>query len=112
MRRAGATAYRPPMKSLRLLQFQSRPTHVLGLGTEDTKLGVYSKWVPLISHIIRPSVELEFYDYSAERGRLELDNRALHRDPRAHAQYLRLVNRILSQEMQARHSVTARSSKW
>jgi uncharacterized sulfatase len=80
--------------------FNRAPTHVLGLRTEDTKLGVYSKWVPLTSHIIRPSVELEFYDYSTERGRLELDNLALHHDPREYAAYLRLINVLLPQEMQ------------
>jgi hypothetical protein len=56
--------------------FNRSPTHVLGLRTEDTKLGVYSKWVPLTSHVIHPSIEVEFYDYSTTQGQLELDNTA------------------------------------
>ena len=56
--------------------FNNAPTHVLGLRTKDTKLGVYAKWIPLTSRIIQPSIELEFYDLSTTRGQLELDNTA------------------------------------
>src|SRR5215831_12208807 len=47
-----------------IYNFNNSPTNILGLRTEDTKLGVYTKWVPLTSRIIPSSIELEFYDYS------------------------------------------------
>ncbi len=56
------------------VNFNRSPTHILGLRTEDTKLGLYSKWVPFTSHIIPTSKELEFYDYSTTDGKLELNN--------------------------------------
>jgi uncharacterized sulfatase len=61
--------------------FNSAPTHVLGIRTEDTKLGLYAEWVPPTSHIISRSIELEFYDYSTISGQLELNNTASS-DPR------------------------------
>jgi hypothetical protein len=54
--------------------FNVAPTHILGLRTEEGKLGVYAEWFPFTSQIIRRSIELEFYDYSTRRGRLELDS--------------------------------------
>jgi hypothetical protein len=56
--------------------------------------------VPLTSYVVRPSVELEFYDCSTEPGHLEFENRTLHHDPRANAAYPKLINVLLLQEMQ------------
>ncbi len=75
------------------------PTHVLGLLTQDTKLGVYDKWLPLSSNIIPKSVELEFYDYSTVGGQLELDHIA-NQDPRAYDTYQKLLNEIIPNELQ------------
>jgi hypothetical protein len=80
--------------------FNVAPTHVLGLRTEEGKLGVYAEWVPLTSHIIRPSIELEFYDYSTSRGQLELDSRPDARGVRAMVR--ELLNNILPNELQQR----------
>jgi arylsulfatase A-like enzyme len=84
------------------VNFNRSPTHILGLRTEDTKLDVYSKWVPLTSHIIRPSIELEFYDYSTTDGKLELDNLAYSKpdDPRIQSMARHLLNDIVPNELQ------------
>jgi uncharacterized sulfatase len=78
--------------------FNAAPTHVLGFRTQDTKLGLYSEWVPLTSRMIQPSIALEFYDYSTERGQLELDSRP--DDPRASTMMNELLNNILPNELQ------------
>ena len=81
--------------------FNRAPTHVLGMRTEETKLGVYSDWIPLTSQIIPDSVDLEYYDYRTEQGRLELDNIAKTTGRvRAQAAYEKLVNEILPNELQ------------
>ena len=79
--------------------FNNSPTNILGLRTEDTKLGVYTKWVPLTSRIIPSSIELEFYDYSTKDGILELDNTA-DTDPRAKEMEANLLNNLLPNELQ------------
>ena len=79
--------------------FNKAPTHVLGLRKEDSKLGVYDKWIPPSSHIIPKSIELEYYDYTTMRGQLELDNIARH-DPRAYNESQTLLNEIVPQELQ------------
>ena len=81
--------------------FNRAPTHVLGMRTEETKLGVYSDWIPLTSQIIPDSVDLEYYDYRTEQGRLELHNIANTTGRvRAQAAYEKLVNEILPNELQ------------
>jgi hypothetical protein len=80
--------------------FNVAPTHVLGLRAEESKLGVYTEWVPLTSHIIRPSIELEFYDYSTSRGQLELDSTP--DAPGVRAMVRELLNNILPNDLQQR----------
>ena len=80
--------------------FNRAPTHVLGLRTEDSKLGVYSKWLPLTSRIIPSSRHLEFYDYSTTRGKLELDSRP--DDPGVSDMVKRLLNDLVPNELQER----------
>jgi arylsulfatase A-like enzyme len=78
------------------------PTHVLGVRTEDTKLGFYDDWFPGTSKIIPvPDVErdLEFYDLSTPEGALEIDNTAAS-DPRAKDEYEKLINYIIPNELQ------------
>ncbi len=79
--------------------FNKAPTHVLGLRMEDTKLGVYSKWLPLSATIIPSSVEKEFYDYSSERGLLELDSMPW--DGRVQLMYEKLIHDLIPTELQA-----------
>jgi uncharacterized sulfatase len=82
--------------------FNLAPTHILGLRTEDTKLGVYSKWIPLTSNIIQPSIQLEFYDYSTTNGQLELDNLVVTNpgDPRIQSTQQQLLNDLVPNELQ------------
>ena len=79
--------------------FNLAPLNILGLRTEDTKLGVYTSWVPLTSNIVPSSIELEFYGYSTTGGMLELDNTAAS-DPRAKAMEDVLLNNLLPNELQ------------
>jgi uncharacterized sulfatase len=80
--------------------FNGAPTHILGLRTEETKLGVYAEWIPLTSQIIRPSIELEFYDYSTTRGQLELDSTP--EDRRVKGMVRALLNEIVPNQLQQR----------
>lgn len=80
--------------------FNLAPTHILGLRTQEAKLGVYSKWVPLTSRIINRSINLEYYDYSTSRGQLELDSRPDNANvPRMLNE---LLNNLLPNELQQR----------
>jgi arylsulfatase A-like enzyme len=79
--------------------FNRSPLHILGLRTEDTKLGVYAGWLALTSQIIQPSIELEFYDYSTTNGKLELDNTAKN-DSRVNRMVQRLLDHIVPHELQ------------
>jgi arylsulfatase A-like enzyme len=75
------------------------PTHVLGLRTQDTKLGVYADWYVGTSKINQTTAQLEFYDYSTTAGAMELQNTASS-DPRAAQMYQLLLNRIIPNELQ------------
>ena len=81
------------------LNFNKAPLHVLGLRLEDSKLGAYAHWVPLTSQILGP-VQKEFYDYSTERGHLELDSDP--NDPRVNGLYENLIGNIVPNELQER----------
>ena len=66
--------------------------HLLGLRTQDYKLGVYSEWKDGGTTIDRSTLETEFYDYGTAGGRLEVDNTP--HDPRA-ARALKLLLDVL-----------------
>jgi uncharacterized sulfatase len=75
------------------------PGHVLGIRTEAGKLGVYSDWFPATSVINQSSAQFEYYDYSTESGRLELDN-TVQDNRRARILYRRLLREIIPNELQ------------
>jgi len=79
--------------------FNNCPRYVLVLRTEEAKLGVYADWIPGTAIIDPRTIELEFYDYSTEQGRLELDN--MPDDPRARHMLKKLLTRFVPQSMQA-----------
>jgi len=81
--------------------FNNSPFHVLGMRTEDSKLGVYAKWIPFTSQIIPTSIETEFYDYSTTAGQLELNNTAA-TDPRVPGMVTELLTQIVPQQLQAK----------
>jgi len=78
--------------------FTHSPTHVLGLRTPESKLGVYANWLRGSSRIDPSSAQLEFYDYSTANGRLELEN--LSEDPRSRSQFGELLSQIIPNELQ------------
>ena len=71
----------------------------MGLRTATAKLGLYSNWHPGTSTIDPNSIELEYYDYSTERGRLELDNTP--DDPMAKVLAQKLMTKYLPNAMEA-----------
>jgi hypothetical protein len=83
------------LRALRL--FATDPFHVLGLRLEDCKLGAYAHWFPLTSNIVG-TVQKEFYDYSTQRGQLELDSHPHH--PRADELYQYLIHNLIPNELQ------------
>jgi arylsulfatase A-like enzyme len=74
------------------------PLHIIGVRTQNNKLGVYSFWAPESTTITGKS-ELEYYDYATTAGQLELDNRK--HDPAARALYRELMTTILPDELRA-----------
>lgn len=79
--------------------FNNAPTHVLGLRTQEYKLGVYAEWHKATSTIDPSTVQLEFYDYATQGGRLEMTNTPS--DPRAKAAAQQLVTDLIPNELQA-----------
>jgi arylsulfatase A-like enzyme len=79
--------------------FNRSPLHIVGLLTEEAKLGVYANWLPATTRINRRSIEIEFYDYDTARGRAEVDNDP--DDPRAKAMLQLLLNDIIPNELRA-----------
>jgi uncharacterized sulfatase len=78
--------------------FNNSPTHVLGLRTPDTKLGVYANWYKATSKLDPSTAQLEFYDYSSTQGQLELET--MPDDPRAKAMFAQLLAQIIPNELQ------------
>lgn len=78
--------------------FNNAPTNVVGMRTQDSKLGVYASWKPLSTTIDPSTVQLEFYDYASLAGRLELDNRP--NDYHAEQGYEELINNLIPNELQ------------
>ena len=85
-----------------LLPFlQDAPFHILGLITEDAKLGVYTDWADESDDILSEGQELEFYDYGTEEGQLELANTAGPDNPRFRELYDELMNVAVPNELRA-----------
>jgi hypothetical protein len=79
--------------------FNNSPTHVLGLRTQEYKLGVYAEWIKGTSSIDPSTVQLEFYDYATQGGRMEMINTPS--DPRAASTLQALRQTIIPNELQA-----------
>jgi arylsulfatase A-like enzyme len=80
---------------------QDAPFHVLGLITEDAKLGVYTDWADDSDEILADGQEVEFYDYGTEEGRLELANTAGPENPRFTELYRQLMTEAVPTELRA-----------
>ena len=86
----------------RLFPFlQDAPFHVLGLITEDAKLGVYADWAEDSDEILADGQEFELYDYTTEEGRLELANTAAPDNPRFTELYRQLMTEAVPNELRA-----------
>ena len=75
------------------------PTHVLGLRTQEYKLGVYGEWIKGTSTLNPSTIQLEFYDYATQGGRMEMINTPS--DPRAVSTLQALQRKIIPTELQA-----------
>ena len=75
------------------------PTHVLGLRTQEYKLGIYADWKTASSNIDATTAQFEFYDYATEGGRMETVSTPS--DPRAAATFKELQQHIIPNELQA-----------
>lgn len=80
--------------------FNEAPLHIVGLRTKNEKLVTYANWHSLTSRIDLKSLELEFYDYKTEGGRLELDNNP--KDGRVPPLLKQLHGDIVPNELRAR----------
>src|SRR4051794_11280959 len=68
--------------------------------TQEFKFGIYANWQDATAQIADDNtLETEFYDYSTQAGRAELDN--LQNDPRIPALKNRLLNEIIPNEFRA-----------
>jgi len=76
----------------------SEPTHVLGIRTDEYKFGVTADWFEKTSKIDPVTSQYEFYDYSTEKGQMELENKLT--DPRAAEALLSLMHNIIPNELQ------------
>jgi len=86
----------------RLFRFlQDAPFHILGLVTEDAKLGVYTDWAEDSDEIQAEGQEFEFYDYTTDEGRLELANTAGAQNPKFRDLYGMLMNEAIPNELRA-----------
>jgi uncharacterized sulfatase len=79
--------------------FNDSPLHILGMRTKTEKCVTYAKWKSLTGEVQKNSVEIEFYDYTTEGGKLEVDNTAS--DPRAATMARQLLEDLLPNEVRA-----------
>lgn len=80
---------------------QDAPFHILGLVTEDAKLGVYTDWAEDSDEIVTEGQEFEFYDYGTDEGRLEMANTAGPQNPKFRQLYDTLMNEAIPNELRA-----------
>jgi uncharacterized sulfatase len=89
--------------------YEDAPMHIIGLRTEEGKLGTYAHWAPGTDTIRRLSVETELYDYATLRGRAELDN--INDSPIVPAAVNLLLDRIVPEELRAPLPPSLRSAQ-
>lgn len=80
--------------------FNSSPTHIVGVRTQTLKFGLYANWRTGTARIENDStLETELYDYSTAAGRAELNN--LRDDPRIPALKQRLLTDLIPNVLRA-----------
>jgi arylsulfatase A-like enzyme len=76
------------------------PMHVTGVRTEDAKLCIYANWRKGTTDIVvDDTLEVEYYDYSTEGGRAEVDSTP--DDPRAKGLLKRLLKDLIPDQLRA-----------
>jgi hypothetical protein len=80
---------------------QDAPFHVMGVITNDAKLGVYTHWADDSIDIIPDEQQYEFYDYTTDEGRLELANTASAENPKFTTLYQTLMTELVPNELRA-----------
>ncbi|MBX3167786.1 MAG: sulfatase-like hydrolase/transferase [Candidatus Eremiobacteraeota bacterium] len=81
----------------RVLNFNLSPTHIMAMLLAQSKLVTYSFWAPTSTRPVPLGREVEFYDYTSESGREELNNQ--NQDPQVEAQLEQLFNQLLPNEV-------------
>jgi arylsulfatase A-like enzyme len=79
--------------------FNQSPTNIIGMRTNDSKLGVYSDWLPASTTIDPTTVQLEFYDYTLPGDQLEMFS--LPNAPLAEQGYEALTGNYIPNELAA-----------
>jgi arylsulfatase A-like enzyme len=64
------------------------PLHVVALRTAEAKYATYSDWIPGTIQPLTSGAETELYDYTNQRGRLELENLAGRSGSETHLSHL------------------------
>jgi uncharacterized sulfatase len=77
--------------------YNHSPLHLVGLRTSDAKLGTYAHWMSPEATVDRATLELEFYDYTTERGRAELESRP--HDSQVAPMLRRLLDELIPNEL-------------
>lgn len=81
------------------VNFLLSPFHIIGMVTEAGKVVVYSHWHLGTTLLSKVDQQLEYYDYSTELGRLEIES--LPDSPAAKAMSKRLLKKYLHDELEA-----------
>jgi arylsulfatase A-like enzyme len=77
------------------------PFHVMGVMTEDAKLGVYTDWADDSEEILPDGQEYEFYDYTTDEGKLELANTAGPDNQQFTEMFQKLMTDLVPNELRA-----------
>jgi uncharacterized sulfatase len=75
------------------------PIHILGMVTESGKVAVYSHWDVGTTQIKKIDQQVEYYDYSTELGRMEVES--LPNSPKAKLMAKQLLKKYMPEELEA-----------
>ena len=84
------------------LNFNSSPSHLVGVRTQELKFGLYAHWQGNTAQIVNDqTLESELYDYSTAAGQAELDNLGNTNDPRIQALKQSLLGNLIPDVLRA-----------
>ena len=86
------------------LNFNSSPSHLVGVRTQELKFGLYAHWQGNTAQIVNDqTLESELYDYSTAAGQAELDNLGNTNDPRIQALKQSLLGNLIPDVLRAHY---------